>query len=177
MKRLYRLPVLALLALSFVAVGCDSGEDEATDAELFVGTFNVTKLEHNVTASSATQVTGVLKSAPNSSQTPFPYTVDDIKVTLTEAKTFTITVNYRAEINGAPAAQGGRPDQTVAGTYTIAEASKTLTLNITGFSTPVQAAYTISETGQATLSVPSVVFNQIFGVTMYQGTVRITMQK
>ncbi|HYE57995.1 MAG TPA: hypothetical protein VD948_05795 [Rhodothermales bacterium] len=182
MKRLYRLPVLALLALSFVAVGCDSGEEAATDAELFVGTFTVTKIENNLssTGTGGSDVTGgVICPTPNPSTNPPTCTVNSIKLTFNANNSYTIAVDYTNLINAAPASAGGRQDVNITGTsYTVNESAKTLTLVIPG-TTPItaQATYTINESGQATLLVPAVVFNNIFGTTSYTGYVRISGQK
>lgn len=181
MKRLYRLPVLALLAFSFVAVGCDSGEDKTSDAELFVGAFTVTKLEDNVgTASERNLTSAIICATANAGPTQTnPCTVNSIKLTFTGTNTYTIAVDYTSTVNAAPASAGGRADVTISGTsYTVNETAKSLSLVIPGPS-PItaQATYTINESGMATLVVPSVVFNNIFGTTTYQGNVRVTMQK
>ncbi len=182
MKRFYRLPVLAFLALAFVAVGCDSGDDTPSDASLFVGTYSVTKIENNLssTGTGGSDITsGVICPTPNPTTNPPTCTVNSIKLTFNANNSYTIAVDYTNLINAAPAASGGRADVNIPGTsYTVNEGTKTLTLIIPG-TTPItaQAAYTITESGTSTLLVPAVVFNNIFGTTSYTGYVRITGQK
>jgi hypothetical protein len=186
MKRLYRLPMLALLALSFVAVGCDSGEDEPTDAEFFVGSHTVVKLEDNVGTGSQRDLTSqVICATANAGPTQTnPCTVNSIKLMFNQDGTYSIMVDYTNTVNAAPASAGGRADVTITGTnsgttqaYTVNEASKTITLRIPGLATPVQVSYAMTSSNQTQLTVPSVVFNNIFGTTLYQGNVRITVQK
>jgi hypothetical protein len=93
-------------------------------------------------------------------------------------------VDYTNTVNAAPASAGGRQDVTITGTntgsakaYTVNEASKTITLLVPGVPAPVQVGYTMTSSNQTQLTVPSVVFNNIFGTTLYQGNVRITVQK
>ena len=182
MNRLYRLPMLALLALSFVAVGCDSGDDTPTDASLFAGgTFTVSKLEDNVgTATQRDLTSAIVCATANAGPTQTnPCTVNSIKLTFNANNSYTIAVDYTNTVNAIPASSGGRADVTISGTsYTVNENAKTLSLVIPG-TTPItaQGTYTITEAGAVTLVVPSIVFNNIFATTTYQGQVRITMQK
>lgn len=180
MKRFLYAPLVAFAALGLAA--CDSGDD-SSDADVFVGTHTVVKLEDNATTSPRDLTGGVICSSPNPSTNPPTCTVNAITFQFREAGTYRLNVDYTNLINAAPASAGGRQDVTFDNaltTYTVNESAKTITLKVpTGATSTldVQAAYTIAANNRITLSLPSAVFNTIFGTTLYQGTVRVTVQK
>lgn len=181
MKRFHFAPLALALALGVSA--CDSGNDDS-DADVFVGTHTVVKLEDNVSTTPRNLTSGVICPTPNPSTNPPTCTVNAITFSFRENDTYALNVDYTALINAAPAAAGGRADVTFDNaktTYTINESAKTITLQVaaTAAATPtaVTASYTISGDDTVVLSLPSVVFNTIFATQQYQGTVRVTLDK
>ena len=177
MKRLYTWPVMVALALT--AVACDSGDDEPTDAEMFVGTYKVSKIENNLsqTGTGGTDVTaGVICATPNSGPTQTnPCGVNTINLSFSASGTYQLTVDYTNTANAA-----GRADVTIPATgtaaYTVNEANGQVTLVVPP-STNVLANYTIASDGDITLLVPAAIFNSIFVTQQYTGYVRITLDK
>lgn len=173
--RLFTLPLAAALALA--ATGCDSGSDpKASDRDAFIGTHRVVKIEDNVQTTTPRDLTAQVINAQG---------VEAIELTFRENGTYRLFVNYQTVVNNAPPAQGGRPDVTIDGavnsayTFTVNETAKTATLNVPlGAGTvPASLAYTIESDTRLSVTTAAALFNQVFGTTIYQGNVRLTVQK
>ncbi|MXW64943.1 MAG: hypothetical protein F4Y00_05325 [Bacteroidetes bacterium SB0662_bin_6] len=148
------LSILALLV--FLVVGCDSNDDDPSDAERFVGTWLATGIRDSNGDQSAELVALV-----NSLTAVFE--AGD------ENPAFLITVDYKDD--------SGREDLTLPGTYAVDDGARTLTLTtLIGASLPFMYAFQ-SDT-QVSLSASSAFINPIFNPsTPYEGTVTITVQK
>lgn len=181
MKRLFFAPLALALTLGLAA--CDSN-DKKSDKDAFVGIHTVTKIEHNVTGATGTDLTrAVICSPANAGPTQTnPCAVNTITFQFRDNGTYALNVDYTSIANAAPASQGGRQDVTFDNNktkYTINESAKTISLDVAPTAsapvTPVQASYAIDANNQISLSLPAAVFNTIFGTTQYQGLVRVTL--
>lgn len=148
-----KLPVFVLaLLFGLVSVGCDSADDDPSDAELFVGTWNLISLtdgERDKTADFAT-------------------IANSFRTTLESDNEFEINVDYKEET--------GLTDRVIPGTYSVVEDAKTLILSPpVGPNVPFQ--YEILNESRIRLSTPAEFVNGMFQTDAYQGTVVITIEK
>lgn len=150
---LSKLKVLfSLLLLVAVAVGCDSNEDDPSDAERFVGNWQLT----------------ALSDAGGDKLAAFSQAANSLTANLTASNQFTIVVDYKEEL--------GLEDQTIAGTYQVQEGARQLVLIPPG-GQQIPFAYEFEEDDVVELSVQSVFVNALFGTEAYTGTVRLTIEK
>ena len=148
------LSILALLV--FLVAGCDSNDDDPSDAERFVGTWTSTGISDSNGDQSAELVALV-----NSLTAVFQAGDED--------PAFLITVDYKDD--------SGREDLMLPGTYEVDDGPRTLTLTIpTGASLPF--TYAFQSDIQVNLSSSAAFINPIFNPsTPYEGRATITVQK
>ncbi len=149
-KYLAFLPVIALL---FAFAACDSSDDDPTESELFIGSWNLTGVSD---ADGAVELTAFSSIVVSFSST-----------------TGTITA---APIDGSA-------DQVFTGSYSVDETANTLTLQltVTGIPTPVPVvtSYSFSGEDRVTLTVDAataVVLGPLFG-TQFSGAVTLTVER
>lgn len=144
-----RLPVFVLaLVLGISTLGCDSSEDDPSDAELFVGTWALVSI-----ADGGGDKTPVLLAAANS-----------MMAQLNSDNTFEIDVDYKQQT-----------DLHLEGTYTVNEGAKQLILTVGPQNPPF--GYSFASDNRVTLSAGSDIVNGLFGTTLYTGTVIMTIEK
>ena len=150
-----RLPVFILaLFVGLSVVGCDSNEDDPSDAELLVGTWAMV----NITDATGDKTAG------------FAELTDGVTASFTTQNAFTILVNYKESVP--------RPDQTVPGTYTLDAGAKALVLATAGGGPSLAFTYSFVNDNQLRLSADAAFINALFQpVTPYQGQVTITIQR
>lgn len=156
-KRTMTRRVLSILTLLvFLVAGCDSNDDDPSDAERFVGTWLATGIRDSNGDQSAELVALV------NSLTAVFQAGDETPV-------FLITVDYKDD--------SGREDLMLGGTYEVDEGARTIALTIpTGASLPF--TYAFQSDTQVNLSSSAAFINPIFNPsTPYEGTVTITVQK
>lgn len=148
------LPILALLA--FLVAGCDSNDDDPSDAERFVGTW----VAAGITDSNGDQ-SAELVALVNSLTAVFQAGDED--------PAFSITVDYKDD--------AGREDVTLNGTYTVDDGPRTLTLT-TPMGASLPFTYAFQSDTQVSLSSNAAFINPIFNPsTPYEGTVTTTVLK
>ena len=144
-----RLPVFVLaLVLGISALGCDSSEDDPSDAELFVGTWGVVSITDG-----GGDKTPLLLAAANS-----------LVAQLNANNSFAVDIDYKEQA-----------DLHLAGTYTVEEGAKQLILTVGPQSPPF--SYSFASDNRVTLSAASTIVNGLFGTTLYTGTVNMTIEK
>lgn len=143
--------VLALV-VALAAVGCDSAEDDPSDAERFVGTWTMVGLS----------------DGDGDKMTDFNQVADGLTANLSADGQIVINVDYKEGT--------GLQDRTIPGTYEVNEGAKVLVVNPpTGQSISFQ--YEFDSNTRATLSAASQFINALFGTEAYTGTVTITIEK
>lgn len=100
---------LLALALLTTTVGCDSNDDDSSDADVFAGNWVVVGISDDEGDKTA----------------GFGQLVDAATVNFTEGGSFTLDVDYNAA-----AEAGGVSDVTLSGTYVVDEGANTLSLNV-----------------------------------------------
>lgn len=143
------------VALLFVATGCDSNGDDESDAEILVGTWTVASIADDEGDKTAVFGAGV----------------ESFRADINEDDTYSILVDYNATAEAA-----GQTDVNLAGTYTVNESLKTITLNVTGLGGLV-LEYDIENNNRVVLSGPAEFINLAFGTTTYTGTVMLTISR
>lgn len=148
-----KLPVFVLaLLFGLTSIGCDSAEDDPSDAEVFVGTWNLISLtdgEGDKTAAFAT-------------------IANSFRTTLESDNEFEINVDYKEET--------GLTDRVIPGTYSVVEDAKKLILTPpAGPNVPFD--YEILNESRIRLSTAADFVNGMFNTESYQGTVVITIEK
>jgi hypothetical protein len=151
MRKISNLLLIALLAI--VGVGCDSNSDPK-DADRLVGTWALT----GASDSQGDQIAAFAAAFSS--------------VTLTNLSDGNFTINV-VPVEGAA--------QAISGTYTVVEATKTLTLraSVGGQTVPLIFTYTIASDTQVSLksdTTTAVLLNNLFGTTL-QGQVTISVTK
>lgn len=141
------------LAIALVAIGCDSGsDDDASDAELFVGVWTMTAFE----------------DGEGDRMPLFGQLANGLTATLTGSGEFSIFVDYKP-------ASGNEPT-TIPGTYTVDEGANTLVLSPpSGQNIPF--SYEFNSDTSVDLSANSAFVNGLFGTDVYTGTVTLTIEK
>jgi hypothetical protein len=151
-----RLPVFVLaLLIGVTAVGCDSNDDDdPSDAEIFVGTWTLVSISDQT--GDRTDGIGQFLAAP-------------ITANFASNNTFTITINYNAQAEGA-----GLTDSTIPGSFVLKVGAKSLQLSPTGFGATVPFDYTITNENQITLTADAAFMNALFTPqTAFQGRVTL----
>jgi hypothetical protein len=147
------------VALLFVATGCDSdNNDDTSDAEAFVGTWNAV---------------GVSDGTGDQTQS-FGQSVSQFRVTFTSNNTYDLSVVFTDQRS---------PIQFSGASYAVNEGTKIVTLTIPAAVTgsgdlPLPFNYNFASDTRVGLSNTALVpvINSLFGTT-YTGTVTITIQK
>ena len=151
--RKLRLSVLALL-LAVVAVGCDSTDNDESDAELFVGTWALT----SISDATGNQTAG------------FANLANSLTVDLNADNSFSLLVDYKED--------SGRPDLPLAGTYTVDEGGRTLTLTIPATQQSLPFGYDFRTEDEVVLEAGAALINPLFNpTTPYEGTVEVVIEK
>lgn len=168
MKPLFRSLLLVALVLGLGA--CDSGDDSATDAELFVGTWAVTKITNNSSSSNPQDVTPLLFGSNG--------TVNSFTLKFNGNGTYELRVDYKnasqTDLMVPPS-----PQQASVFTYSLNEATGKLTLALPvgqGVS-PQTVDYSLSSETMLTATIASQIMNSLFGTTLYQGNVAVAFVK
>ena len=132
-KRIYalRLVIVALLAVTWI--GCDSTDnsedEETTEADVFVGTWTVTRVEAN-----NNDITPIVRTQIN---------LDETSVTFDEEGTF----------SGLAVSSGDEGDQRqISGRYSVDENNATITFTGDAFDEPATLNYTIEGDNQIELT-------------------------
>lgn len=148
-----KLPVFVFaLLFGLTSIGCDSAEDDPTDAELFVGTWNLVSLT----------------DAEGDKTAGFAAIANSFRAELDSDNTAVITVDYKAET--------GLENRVIPGTYNVVEAEKAFILTPpAGPSVPFD--YEILSESRIRLSAASAFINGLFQTDAYKGTVVITIEK
>lgn len=148
-----KLPVFLLaLLVALTAVGCDSDEDDTSDAELFVGTWTLVSLS----------------DAQGDKTAAFGQIANGLTADLNSDNSFLISVDYKED--------SGIEDLTIPGTYEVEAGSKTFVITPpTGQNVPF--SYDIENESRIALSAAADFVNALFNTTTYQGTVQIVIQK
>lgn len=144
------------VALLFTAVGCDSNDDDDSDADVFVGTWTVQSISDDQGDKTAVFGAGV----------------QSFVATLNANGNYSIVVDY----NAAAEAQGAT-DVNLAGTYTVTETSNTVTLSVPSLGASLPLTYNIQNNNTIVLSGPATLINLAFGTTNYTGTVELTITR
>lgn len=146
-----RVLILALL-VAFVAVGCDSSDDDQTDAEIFVGSWTVVAVSDDEGDKTAVFAEGV----------------SDFSATLNGDGTYSLVVTF---------VDPQRPPVPLAGDYTVNDGSKILTLMAGPQELPF--SYDIQSETRIALSLPEAVVRGVFGTQegTYVGIVTFTVQR
>lgn len=144
------------VALLFVATGCDSNDDDDSDADVFVGTWTVQSISDDEGDKTAIFNAGV----------------ESFLATLDEDGSYSIVVDY----NAAAEAQGS-VDRSLAGDYTVSESANRVTLTVPALGASLQLGYDIQNNNTIALSGQSGLINQIFGTTTYMGDVVLTITR
>lgn len=152
----YAFLSLFVLAFAFVAVGCDSNDDDdLAEAEVFLGTWTVTGIS----------------DATGDQTASFAQDVESFSVDFDNDGTYTLTVDF---VETDP-----RTDLQLAGDYTVNEATDALALaaTIPGIG-PITLGfeYNIVNDDEIELSAGNALINPIFG-TSYEGTVQLTVER
>ena len=144
-----RLPVFILaLLVGLSTIGCDSNEDDPSDAELFVGIWGLVSISDG-----GGDKTPLLQAAANS-----------LVAQLNSNNTFSVIIDYKEQA-----------DLNLGGAYTVDEGAKQLILTV-GPQSPA-FSYSFTNDNQVTLSAPSQIVNGLFATTIYSGTVNITIRR
>jgi hypothetical protein len=165
---LRKLLPLALVLVLFAGVGCDSNDDDdLTQAELFVGTWGVTRVVNDSGGANEQDISPVLIGAQG--------TLQGLSLTFNADNTYSLNADYR---------DPATPDVVIAGapfTYSVNEANSVLTLNLpspTGAGTiPAQIGFSFNGDREMTALLPALIMNTLFTTNIYQGNVAATFQK
>jgi hypothetical protein len=137
--------------------GCDGDEDdEETDSEIMIGTWSLSTISDD-----EGDKTDVFFAEANS-----------VVVVLNNDDSFTIAMDFNAAAEAA-----GATDVNLAGTYSVNESAKTLTLTIAGIGASLQGQYTVVNNDRIRISAPAALTNALFGGTPNVGTVVITLDR
>ncbi|MEX1055598.1 MAG: hypothetical protein WED81_06180 [Rhodothermales bacterium] len=144
-----RLPVFVLaFVLGFSSLGCDSSEDDPSDAELFVGTWALVSIRDG-----GGDKTPLLLAAANS-----------MVAVLNSNNTFEVDIDYKEQ-----------PDLHLEGTHVVNEGAKQLVLTVGPQNPPF--TYSFASDTRTTISANSQIVNGLFATTLYTGNVVMTIQK
>lgn len=146
MRKLSVLLLGVLVALT--SIGCDSNEDDLSDAEIFIGTWTLVGLSDDEGDKLAL----------------FGQVANGFTATLNSDNTFHVLVDYIAE-----------DDLEIDGTYTVTEGVRTLVLSTAGLNPPFD--YEIENENRIVLSANAAIVNALFQTTAYVGTVDIVIQR
>lgn len=144
------------LLLIFTAIGCDSNNDEESDADVFVGNWALVEIG---------DASGDLTNS-------FFAGVDDLTASFTSDNDFALAVDYNAVGEAA-----GNTDLALDGTYTVSESANTISLNVTAVGITLPLSYNIVNNDRIELSGPAAAINPLFGTNTYQGTVTIVVER
>lgn len=146
MRKVSVVFVAALFALT--SMGCDSNEDELSDAEIFVGTWTLVGLSDDEGDKLAV----------------FQQVANGFTATLNSDNTFHVLVDY-----------ANQDDLELQGTYTVTEATRTLVLSTAGLNPPFD--YEIENENRIILSANAAIVNALFETNVYEGMVDIVIQR
>ena len=144
------------VALLFVATGCDSNDDDDSDADVFVGTWTVQSIADDEGDKTAIFGAGV----------------QSFVATLNADGSYTILVDY----NAAAESQGA-VDRNLAGNYTVTESANSVVLSVTSLGASIPLTYDIQNNNTIALTGQALLINQAFGTTTYTGTVVLTITR
>ena len=148
-----KVPVFVLaLLFGLTAIGCDSAEDDPSDAEIFVGTWNLVSLIDDEADKTAV----------------FAQIANSFRTTLGSDNNFTVVVDYKDEL--------GIEDLTIPGTYSVLEDDKRFIL-APPVGPNVPFLYEILSDTRIRLSTDAAFVNGLFDTDSYDGTVVITIEK
>ena len=148
-----KLPVFVVaLLLGLASIGCDSNEDDLTDAEILLGTWTLVQLTDDEGDKTAA----------------FAQLANSFEATLNNDDTYEINVDYKAET--------GRDPLVILGTYEVKEGDKTLEIS-TPLGQDIPFLYDIEEEDRVQLAANAQFINALFNATSYVGTVEITIEK
>ena len=148
-----KLPVFVVaLLFGLVSIGCDSNEDDLTDAEIFIGSWTV--VEVNDEEGDKTDV--------------FQEGVQDFNATINADGTYSLVVDF---------VDPQRPDVPLQGTYVVDEGGKTIRLN--AGPQVLSFEYDIESEDRIDLSVNEVIVVGAFGAhpDTYDGRVTFTLDR
>lgn len=150
-----KLPVFVLaLLLGLAAVGCDSNEDDESDADRIMGTWNLVSIADDVEDQTA----------------GFAGLANGLKVTFNGDGTFILNLDYKDD--------SGRDDVQLPGTYSINESSQELTLSVPILQSELLFDYDFDSDDQISLSAAAPFINAVFNPTTdYVGTVDIVVRR
>ena len=147
-----RLPVFILaLVMALAAVGCDSNDDEESDADRFVGTWELASITDDDGDQTAT----------------FQAIFTDVTVVFNDAGNYTMTFVPVAGSNTV-----------LSGTYDVNESGKSVTLNVTfnEQTVPLALPYSFDGDDELTVSASAAILNPLLGTNL-SGTVIITLER
>ena len=144
------------VALLFVATGCDSNDDDDSDADVFVGTWTVQSIADDEGDKTAIFGAGV----------------ESFVATLNADGSYTIVVDYNATAEAA-----GAVDRNLAGSYTVVEAANTVTLSVTSLGASLPLTYDIQNNNTIALTGNADLINLAFGTMTYTGDVVLTITR
>lgn len=151
MRKLSAIILGLFVALSFV--GCDSNEDDLTDAEIFVGSWTLVSIS----------------DAEGDQTQGFAGLAESLDITFAADGEFTLLLDYRED--------SGRPDVPLQGTYELNEGANSLVLNIADGPSP-PFSYDIENEDEISLSSQAEIVNTLFNpTTPYEGEVRVVMRR
>lgn len=149
-----KLPVFVLaLLIAVAAVGCDSNEDDASDAELFVGTWVLTSISDDT----GDQTDG------------FAGLANALTVDLEDGGSFTLVLDYRED--------SGRQDLVLQGNYEVDADANSLELTLPTTQT-LPFEYDFENENEVDLTASADFINPIFNPTTdYEGTVTVEIER
>lgn len=152
-----KLPVFLLaLLVALTSTGCDSNEDDPTDAEIFIGTWTVVEV----------------RDSEGDKTALFDEGVNNFSATLNSDNTYLLTVVFQ---------DPERTDVELTGTYTIEPRSDALFLNVNlgGGDIPLHIRYEIESENRIELSIAETFVELIFGAEegTYVGDVTFTIER
>ena len=141
------------LIVAIALVGCDSNEDDLTDAEIFVGNWTLVSIS----------------DAEGDQTQGFAGLAESLDINFTADGEFTLLLDYRED--------SGRQDLPLQGTYELNEGANTLVLNIAAGPSP-PFTYDIENEDEISLSSQAEIVNTLFNpTTPYEGTVRVVIRR
>lgn len=167
-----RLLSLSLILALFAGVGCDSNDDkEPSDADAFVGTWNVSKIRNDAGGANVDITTNIFGATGTVKDNGFVFT-------FRKDMTYKLMVDYKNEastdlvVDGSAFTYALTPASGGKGILTLKLPSPTGSGVVTG-----QANYDITSSSTMTATVPALLMNSIFNTTLYQGNVAIEFKK
>ena len=152
-----KLPVFLLaLFVALTSIGCDSNDDDLTDAEIFIGTWTVVEV----------------RDSEGDKTSEFDEGVNNFSATLNTDNTYSLIVDFL---------DPERTDIPLTGTYTFEPGSDDLILNVNfgGGEIPLHFRYEIESENQIELSISETFVELIFGTEegTYVGDVTFSIER